>query len=275
MREQALAELDVDPIGGVRQRVGAQILERHVEHADGDKAADKHEQGLITAMGQHLVDHHLEEQGRRESENLHEQRGGQHMAKRTAIAPDRGQEPAHAELARIDAGAADPASDEKRLSADVARKVFNRRFPDGVADRIDEPAEPRRIAATEDHERAAGDADDRRSRQSREPFGGDLLDQASPHSDELGGADEIALVGLMGAKRQFARKLHWVGADTVIGRDPAERAQAPVERRPLAERRRGLHHLTLKPFSSGLGPATDDRRMAPALAGAAGLNRNE
>ena len=72
MGEQALTELDVDPICGVRQRVGAQILERDVEQSDGDKPADEHEQGLVTAMGQHFVDHHLEEQGRRERENLHE-----------------------------------------------------------------------------------------------------------------------------------------------------------------------------------------------------------
>jgi hypothetical protein len=113
---------------------------------------------------------------------------------------------------------------------------------DGVADRIDQPAEARRIAPPEDHERAAGDADDRRRGQSREPLGRDFLNQARLHPDELGGADEVALIGLMGAKRQFARKLHRVGADTIIGRNPAESAQAPVERRPLAGRRRGLHH---------------------------------
>src|SRR5580692_2876873 len=187
------------------------------------------------------------------------------MAERTAISPDRRQEPAHAKLARIHAGAADPASDEKRLPADVARKVFKRRFLDRVADRIDEPAEAGRIAATEDHERAAGDADDCRSRQSREPLGGDLLDQASPQSDELGGADEIALIGLMSAKRQLARKLHGVGADTVIGRDAAERAQAPVERRPLAGRRRGLHHLSSSLSHPGLARRTTVRARAPML----------
>ena len=32
MREQALAELDVDSIRGVRQRIGAQVLERNIEH---------------------------------------------------------------------------------------------------------------------------------------------------------------------------------------------------------------------------------------------------
>ncbi len=271
MREQALAEFDVDPIGGVRQRVSAQILERDVEHADGDEAADEHEQSLITAMGQNFVDHHLEEQGRREGENLHEQRGGQHMAERTAITPDRGYEPAHAEPARIDAGAADPASDEKRPPADVARKVVKRRFLDAMADRIDEPAEPRGIAAPEHHERAAGHADDRRRRQGREPLGGNLLDQASPQSDELGRADEIALIGLMGlmgAKRQLARQLHRVGADAVIGRDPAQRAQAPVERRSLAWRRRGLHHLSSGLSHPGLARRTTIRARALMVDGA-------
>src|ERR1700684_1078323 len=94
------------------------------------------------------------------------------MAERTAITPDRGQEPAHAELARIDAGAADPASNEKSLPADVTRKVFERRLLDRVADRIDQPAEARRIAAPEHHERAAGHADDRRTGQGPAPLGG-------------------------------------------------------------------------------------------------------
>ena len=143
------------------------------------------------------------------------------MAEGTAIAPDGRQEPAHAELARIDARAADPASDEKRQPADVARKVLKRRFLDRVADRINEPAEAGRIAAAEDHEGAAGHADDRRSGQARKPFGGDFLNQPRLHSDELGGADEIAVIGLTGPKRQLAGKLHRVGADTVIGRDPA------------------------------------------------------
>ena len=79
MREQALAELDVDPIGGGRKRIGAQVLKRDVEQADDDEPAHEHEQGLVAAMGQHLVDNHLEEERRRESENLHEQRCRQHV----------------------------------------------------------------------------------------------------------------------------------------------------------------------------------------------------
>ena len=94
-----------------------------------------------------------------------------------------------------------------------------------------------------------------------------FVDQARPQSDELGGADEIAFIGLAGAKRQFARKLHRVGADAVIGRDPAQSAQAPVERRPLAERRRGLHHRRSSLSRPGLARRTTIRtrpRCSPA-----------
>jgi hypothetical protein len=137
MGEQPLAKLDVDPVGGVRKRIGAQVLQRHVEQADDDQAADEHEQGLVAAVGQHLVDHHLEEERRGQGEDLHEQRRREHMSEWAAIAPERGQEPAHAELAGIEAGAADPAGDEDGLSANLARDVVGRRLVGGVADRID------------------------------------------------------------------------------------------------------------------------------------------
>ena len=221
MREQALAELDVDPVGGVRERIGAQVLQRHVKQADDDEPADEHEQGLVAAMGQHFVDDDLEEQGRREGENLHEQRCGHHMAERAAIAPDGRQEPAHAELAGIDAGAADPASDEERLSAGQARKILKRQFLDGVADRIDEAAEPRRIAPPEHHQRAAGHPDDRRRGQSRKPLGGNLSDEAGSQSNMLGGPYQIGFIGLARAQGELARKLHRIGADAVISRNAA------------------------------------------------------
>ena len=63
-------------------------------------------------MGQHLVDDDLEEQRRDEREELHEQRGEQHMAERPPVAPDRGQEPAQPEGLRIDAGTGEAPGDE-------------------------------------------------------------------------------------------------------------------------------------------------------------------
>ena len=45
MGEQPLAELDIDPVGGVGERIGAQILQRDVEQPDDDESAHEHEQG--------------------------------------------------------------------------------------------------------------------------------------------------------------------------------------------------------------------------------------
>ena len=261
MREQALAELDVDPVGGVGKRIGAQILKRDVEQADDDEPADQHEQGLVAAMGQHLVDDDLEEERRREAENLHKQRRGQNMAERAAIAPDRRQEPAHPELARVGAGAADPARDQKRLSADPARDVLERRFLHRVADRIDEPAKPRRIPPAEHHQRAVH-AHDRRRGQGRKPLRGHFGDQTGLEADEPGGANEVGFPGLAGAEREFAPELHRVGADAVIGRDPAQSAQAPVERKPFAHGPRGLHHRRFQPFRARRRAARQGSRAA-------------
>jgi len=236
MREQALAELDVDPIGGVRQRIGAQVLQRHVEQADDDEPPDEHEQGLIAAMGQHLVDDHLEEERRRQGENLHEQRRRDHMAERAAIAPDGGQEPAHPELAWIDARAADPAGDEQRLPARLGRDVLEPPLLSRVADRIDEPAQPGGNAPGEHHERAVSHPHDRRGGQRRQALGGHLADQPGLEAQDPCGAHEVGFVGGAVRQRQFARELHRVGGDAVIGRDPAQGAQARVQRRRLANR---------------------------------------
>jgi hypothetical protein len=73
MGEQALAEFDVDPVRGVGQRIGAEILQGDVEHADDRKARDQHEQSLVSSVGQDLVDDDLKEQRRRQCENLHEE----------------------------------------------------------------------------------------------------------------------------------------------------------------------------------------------------------
>jgi hypothetical protein len=93
-------------------------------------------------------------------------------------------------------------------------------------------------------------------------------DQARPESDEPGGADEIGFIGLTSAQRQLARDLHRIGADAVIGRDAAQSAQARVERRPLAQRRRGLHHRRLAFLVRGLPRRTFCMRLDPR-AGAA------
>ena len=112
MGKQALTEFDVDAIGGVRQRIGAQVLQNDVEQADDHEAGDHHEQGFVTLVRQHLVDDDLEYQRRRQGENLDEKGRREHMSERPAVPPDGRQEPAHPERFRIDAGAPDPAGDQ-------------------------------------------------------------------------------------------------------------------------------------------------------------------
>ena len=73
MGEEALAEFDVDPVGGVGKRIGAQVLQRHVEQADDHEPRDHHEQGLVALVGQYLVYNDLENQRRRQREDLNEQ----------------------------------------------------------------------------------------------------------------------------------------------------------------------------------------------------------
>ena len=43
MVEQTLPELDVDAVGRMRQCIGAQELQEHVEEADQHEAHDQHE----------------------------------------------------------------------------------------------------------------------------------------------------------------------------------------------------------------------------------------
>ena len=84
----------------------------------------------------------------------------------------------------------------------------------------------------------------------------------------LGGAYQIGFVGLAVAQRQFARELHRVGADAVIGRDAAQSAQAPVERRPLADEAARSPSSSSSLSRPGLGPTTTIRMRLPMLAGA-------
>ena len=196
MGEQPLAEFDVDAVGGVRQRVGAQVLQRDVEQADDHEAGDHHEQGLVALVRQHLVDDHLENQRRRQGEDLDEQRRRQHMPERSAVAPEGRQEPAHPEGLRVDAGAADPAGDQKRLPPALARKLLERDLHHRMADRIDQPAKARRDAPGVDVKRAALQPNDRRGRHFLHPLRTRAGHQPRPQADLLGGANEIEFVGL-------------------------------------------------------------------------------
>ena len=242
MRKQALAKLDVDAVGGVREGVGAHVLQRDVEQSDHHQAGDHHEQGFVAPVGQHFVDDDLKDQRRGQTEDLHEQGGGQHMTERPAIAPEGRQEPADAERPRADASASDATRDEKRVAVGLARELLERHLACRVTDRVDEPAKPGRAAAAENKQRAVLQPDNGGRRHSPHPLGVGAGDEPRPHADHLGSANEIEFVGLAAAQRELSRKLNWIGSDSVIGRDSAQRPQPCVKRRRIAGRRSGLFH---------------------------------
>ncbi len=246
MREQALTEFDVDAVGGVRQRICAQVLQRDVEQADDDEARDHHEQGLVALVRQHLVDDHLENQRRRQGEDLDEQRRREHMPERLAVTPDGRQEPAHPERFRVDAGAPDPAGEQEEPARHTRAQAPREGISvDRVTDRINQPAKTRWDAAGVDAKGAVLQPNNRRGRHFLHPLRTCARHQASPHADVLSGPYEIEFVGLPRSKRQFALQSGRIGPDAVKGGDSAQRSQAGVDRGRVGGRGGCLIHQDL------------------------------
>ncbi len=95
--EQPHAEFHVDAVAGVRHQVGADAAKQHVEQADHHQREDQHVQGGQVVVGEDLVDHQHEDDGRRQGEQLQEHRGQQGLAHDAPVTEQRAQEPAQAE----------------------------------------------------------------------------------------------------------------------------------------------------------------------------------
>ena len=100
MAEQAGAQLDVDAVRRVREKIGAQYAEDRFEQRNGDQPNDEHVERAQGATDQHLVDDDLEEQRRDQREKLEEERGDEDLAEQMAVFVDGAEEPADVEAAR-------------------------------------------------------------------------------------------------------------------------------------------------------------------------------
>ncbi len=136
MAEQARAQLHIHTVGGVGEHIGAQGAHQHFEGGDHDEADDHDVERCQALVHQHLVDHHLEEQGCHQRENLQEEGGQHHFAQEAAIFDQGGDEPGDVELARIahhlrarghEQQAAGPQF-LQFLGGDLARPLFQRRL---------------------------------------------------------------------------------------------------------------------------------------------------
>jgi hypothetical protein len=93
MPEQPRPQLHVDAVRCVCEDVCAQAAQRRFEQRDGRKADHQNIQRGKAPVHQHLVDHHLEEQRRKQREDLQEQRRRQHLPQNPAVFVNRAQEP--------------------------------------------------------------------------------------------------------------------------------------------------------------------------------------
>ena len=85
MPEQPRAKLDIDPVGGMREDIGAQRRQQALENGNDHQADDDDIERGQAAMHQHLVDDDLKEQRRDKRKKLEEERGDQHFAKQPAV----------------------------------------------------------------------------------------------------------------------------------------------------------------------------------------------
>ena len=70
--KQPRAELDIHPVGGVREDIGAKPAEHRLEDRDHDQTRARAYRASKTPVNQHLVDHDLEEKRRDQREELQE-----------------------------------------------------------------------------------------------------------------------------------------------------------------------------------------------------------
>src|SRR5690349_22224777 len=99
MSKEPRAELDVDPVRGVREEIGAQAADDRFENSDGDKADDQNIERSDAAMNQDLVDDDLKEEWRNEGEDLQKEGRDQHLAQEPPVFVDGAQEPRDVEAA--------------------------------------------------------------------------------------------------------------------------------------------------------------------------------
>ena len=92
------AEPQVDAVGGVGEQEGAQGADHPLHQGHHHQRHPEDLQRVEAALGDHLVDDHLDQEGIGEAEELHHEGGQQHLQQHAAVALQGGPEPARAEF---------------------------------------------------------------------------------------------------------------------------------------------------------------------------------
>ena len=228
--EQAPAQFDIHPVGGVAQRIGAQELQDGLEQAQRHHADDQHDQRRKAFVNQHLVDDELEEDRRRQSEQLHKQRRHQHMGERAPVAHNRGPEPAESKGVGIDA--------RPRRS----RRVISTSSPEDSAamSSVDSSCAVRAIGSTslaiplaEPAPRTAKPpsfrAQDRRIGNGAETLRGHLAKDARLQLKNVRAANDILSLRAAAGQGKLMPQLRGVAGDAVISRHQRKPTQPRIQ----------------------------------------------
>lgn len=97
--EQAGAELNVNPRGGVRESISAQAAEQGFENGDANQGNHQHIEAGQPAVDQHFVNDDLKQQRRYEREQLQEERSKNNFAEEAAVFDNCGNKPRNVEFA--------------------------------------------------------------------------------------------------------------------------------------------------------------------------------
>ena len=220
--EKPPPQLDVDAVGGVAQRIGAQELEDRLEQAQRHHADDQHHQGRHALVDEHFIDDELEEERARKREQLHEERGDQHMREGPAVAQDRGPEPAKAEAVGIRSRPAEPPGDENDGARRESFGFVERHLLRRARDRIDE-ADPALVGGDrQDGEPAVLKLHNRWIRDGAQALRVHPADHTRLQLQKIGGAEQILLLSQTSSQRQLMTELRRIRGDAVIARDESK-----------------------------------------------------
>ncbi len=245
MREQPRAQLDVDAVGRVVEDVDPQVFQQRLEDGEQHHGADHDDQRRVALVAEHLVDHELEGQRRRQPQQLDEERGHQHVGERAPVALDRRQEPGQAEL-HLFGRHLQALGDQHDLAVEPFQDFLDRQILLPARHRVHHAEPARRLLHAEHGPVAAPQPDQRRHRQAAQPLGVRVPHQPRLEADQLRRAHQILAVRRLVAERELVRQFGGRDLHAMKRGDLSDRHQAAVHARNRAELLRGFRHQTLE-----------------------------
>ena len=170
-------------------------------------------------MNQHLVEDELEEDWRRQRQQLHKQRCDKDMGDRTPVAHKRRPEPMEAESVGIDARAAKSPRDQHDFAGGQCLGVLKGHLLGDAGDWIEMFYHPLCRADAKDCEAALLQAEYRGIGNCAEALGGHAAKDSRFQKQEVRAPNDIFRLGGRAGQSQLMAQLCGIGRDPIIARE--------------------------------------------------------